>query len=103
MRDEPMRDDSCEQCELPKYIGVKTVWAEPMTRDAFEKKHDRNVGGSKYGDGYEVTYEGGYQAWSPKDVFDEAYRPISSGVTQKMAWNAIASILNPECEQGDCA
>ena len=70
----------------------------------FGISHNRlAVGGSKSGDGYEVTYEEGYQAWSPKDVFNEAYKPISSGVTQEMAWNAIASILNPEREQGDCA
>lgn len=57
-----------------KYIGVKIVEAVPMTREEFEDKHGRDVGGDKHGEGYEVTYKGGYQAWSPKDVFDEAYR-----------------------------
>ena len=56
------------------FIGVKLVDATEMTREEFEAKHGRNVGGDKHGEGYEVTYEGGYQAWSPKDVFDEAYR-----------------------------
>lgn len=60
------------------YIGVKIVDATPMGRVGFETKHGRNVGGDKTGEGYEVTYEGGYQAWSPKDVFDSAYRPIDS-------------------------
>lgn len=64
--------------EMPKYIGVKIIWAIPMTREAFEAKHGRNVGGDKHGEGYEVTYEGGYQAWSPKDVFDAAYRPMDA-------------------------
>ena len=63
--------------EMPKYIGVKIIWAIPMTREAFEAKHGRNVGGDKHGEGYEVTYEGGYQAWSPEDVFDAAYRKIN--------------------------
>lgn len=47
-----------------------------MTREVFETIHSRNVGGSCSGDGYEVKYDTGYLAWSPKSVFDEAYRPI---------------------------
>lgn len=74
--------------EMPKYIGVKIIWAIPMTREAFEAKHGRNVGGDKHGEGYEVTYEGGYQAWSPKDVFDAAYRPID-GMTFGLAIEAL--------------
>lgn len=74
--------------EMPKYIGVKIIWAIPMTREAFEAKHGRNVGGDKHGEGYEVTYEGGYQAWSPEDVFDAAYRPID-GMTFGLAIEAL--------------
>lgn len=76
-----MSPDMCETrfAAAPlRYIGVKIVNAEPMTREAFEAKHGRTVGGDKRGDGYEVTYEGGYQAWSPNDVFDAAYRPIDA-------------------------
>ena len=61
-----------------QFIGVKIVGATPMTREAFEAQEGRNVGGDKHGDGYMVTYEGGYRAWSPKDVFDAAYRPINA-------------------------
>ncbi len=60
------------------FIGTKLIEADPMTREAFEAKHGRTVGGDKTGEGYEVTYEGGYQAWSPKDVFDAAHRPINA-------------------------
>lgn len=74
--------------EMPKYIGVKIIWAIPMTREAFEAKHGRNVGGDKHGEGYEVTYEGGYQAWSPEDMFDAAYRPID-GMTFGLAIEAL--------------
>lgn len=74
--------------EEQKYIGVKLVGATEMTREAFEAKHGRNVGGDKRGEGYEVTYEGGYQAWSPKDVFDNAYRP-TSGLTLGLAIEAL--------------
>lgn len=30
------------------------------------------------GDGYKVVYEGGYESWSPKDVFEKAYREVGS-------------------------
>ena len=60
------------------YIGVKIVKALPMTREQFEAKHGRNVGGDQFGEGFEVVYEGGHHAWSPKDVFQAAYRSIGS-------------------------
>ena len=61
-----------------QFIGVKIVEATPMTREAFEAQEGRSVGGDIHGDGYMVTYENGYRAWSPKSVFDAAYRPIDA-------------------------
>ena len=29
-------------------------------------------------DGYKVVYEGGYESWSSKDVFEKAYREVGS-------------------------
>lgn len=49
---------------MQKYIGTKIIEAYPMDRD--EK------------DGYAVIYPDGYQSWSPKDVFEEAYRPCDA-------------------------
>lgn len=58
------------------YIGTKIVSATPAWR----------VGGKIYPkdgpvprsmnreDGYEVVYEGGYKSWSPKEVFEKAYK-----------------------------
>jgi hypothetical protein len=59
---------------MKKYIGVKIIKAKPMGREEAENHLGRNVGGDKTGDGYLVEYDGGYQAWSPKDVFEEAYQ-----------------------------
>ncbi len=59
-----------------------------MTRSDAESHLGRNVGGDKHGDGYLVEYEGGYQAWSPKDVFDAAYRP-TTGMTFGLAIEAL--------------
>ena len=70
------------------HIGTKQVTAQPMTRSDAESHLGRNVGGDKHGDGYLVEYEGGYQAWSPKDVFDAAYRP-TTGMTFGLAIEAL--------------
>lgn len=61
-----------------KYIGTKIINAQPMTRESVEMLLKRSIGGNKHGDGYLVTYEDGYQSWSPKEVFDRAYRPVSA-------------------------
>ena len=50
---------------MQKYIGTKIIEAEPMSRSH----------GDKAEDGYKVRYPDGYESWSPKDVFEEAYRP----------------------------
>lgn len=62
---------------MKKFIGTKTVIAEPMTKtDAKECDYLINVNNPEQ-DGYEVTYEDGYKSWSPKTPFDKAYKPIS--------------------------
>jgi Protein of unknown function (DUF2829) len=58
------------------YIGTKIIHAVPMTREAVEARLKRNIGGWETGDGYLVQYEDGYESWSPKDVFDKAYRQM---------------------------
>ena len=45
------------------YIGVKRLIAEPQEKDGKP--------------GYHVVYEDGYESWSPKDVFERAYFPIT--------------------------
>lgn len=66
--------------QLKQYTGTKTVKARPMTMgEAYERKLLKE--GRRPSEcetdkaGYLVEYEGGYQSWSPKDVFDAAYKP----------------------------
>lgn len=47
---------------MKNYIGTKLIEAEPAKKDGQ--------------DGYKVRYADGYASWSPKNVFEEAYRPI---------------------------
>lgn len=49
---------------MKQYIGTKIVRAERFV--SIEAGEPR--------EGYTVVYADGYRSWSPKDVFDEAYR-----------------------------
>ena len=56
------------------YIGTKLIKAEPQEKDGKA--------------GYKVCYPDGYVSWSPKDVFEEAYRPtdgLSFGLAIEVA------------------
>ena len=56
---------------MQTYIGTKIVMAEPCEAWKDQGKH-------KVGDpGYKVVYPDGYESWSPKKVFEEAYRPTN--------------------------
>lgn len=66
--------------QMKQYTGTKTVMAMPMTMgEAYERKLLKN--GVRPSEcetdkaGYLVEYEGGYQSWSPADVFEKAYKP----------------------------
>jgi len=54
---------------MQSYVGCKIIQAEPMEEIVSGDRIPRP--------GYKVVYPGGYVSWSPKDVFEEAYRPIS--------------------------
>lgn len=56
---------------MEQYIGTKMVQAEPC----IGVKKDPVTGDVIMQDGYRVVYQDGYESWSPKEVFEEAYRP----------------------------
>ena len=69
---------------MKRYIGVKIIHAEPATNveaaaiqngcsvEAQRELYKKNRLPEK--DGYRVKYPDGYESWSPKTVFEEAYR-----------------------------
>lgn len=61
---------------MKKYIGTKEVNATPAWRvDGVVYPKDGVVPRvMNREDGYKVIYEDGYESWSPKDVFEKAYR-----------------------------
>ena len=70
-----------DKCNLKKYIGTKVVEARPMNEiDAESVGYARkNIDNHEWREGYHVRYtnpDGStYDSWSPKSVFEEAYKP----------------------------
>jgi len=76
--------------EMKQYIGVKVINAKPMTRQAYNDFRGWQLPADENGadEGYLVEYiDGGkantdayegYVSWSPADVFNRAYRPITN-------------------------
>jgi len=80
---------------MQPYLGAKIIKAEPMSRNEFGKERGGEIidsGNDK--PGYHVAYPdpkgGEYHSWSPKAVFEEAYRPLNPGETE--------FIINPKKE-----
>ena len=85
---------------MKRYIGVKEINATPMSRAAYnlfrgwELPKDENGEDEGYlveyidgGQANTATYKG-YVSWSPKDVFERAYKPCD-GMTFGMALEAL--------------
>lgn len=63
---------------MKTYIGTKFIKATPMTRTEFCKHHFEIKSAKDYSDdGYLVEYADGYKSWSPKSVFENAYREVT--------------------------
>lgn len=74
---------------MQKYIGVKLIKAEPMTSTEATRYTNRPLPENERGrDGYLVEYEDGYRSWSPKSIFEGAYRP-TDGLTFGLAIEAV--------------
>ena len=63
---------------MQKYIGTKIIEAVPAIRKGgklyeLDQPIPRSMEPEEQG--YKVRYPDGYESWSPKDVFEEAYRP----------------------------
>lgn len=64
---------------MKKFIGTKVIMAEPMTMVEAQKVLGREIKPATVEeDGYLVEYKDGYKSWSPKSVFEEAYKPAET-------------------------
>ena len=73
------------ELEFAKYIGTKLIKAKPMTRGEYNKYRGWTIPENENpaDEGYLVVYvdSDNYESWSPKDVFDRAYRSCDGGMT----------------------
>ena len=65
----------CINLNARLHLGTKLVKAEPAD-------------GPEGQPGYRITYSDGYESWSPKDVFEESYRPCDA-LTFELALDAL--------------
>ena len=64
---------------MKKFIGTKVIMAEPMTMEEAQKVLGIEIKPATVEeDGYLVEYKDGYKSWSPKSVFEEAYKPAET-------------------------
>lgn len=72
------------ELELAKYIGTKLIKAKPMTRGEYNKYRGWTIPENENPDdeGYLVVYvdSDNYESWSPKDVFERAYKSFDGGM-----------------------
>jgi len=65
---------------MKTFIGVKVIKAEVMDLGTFNSMYNKVIPSPKHDSkaGYHVIYPDNYHSWSPKSVFEEAYREISA-------------------------
>ena len=61
---------------MKQYIGAKVIEARPMNRGEYNEYRGWTIPANENpaDEGYLVKYPDGYESWSPKAVFEEAYR-----------------------------
>jgi hypothetical protein len=61
------------------YVGTKLILVEPMDEDRFKLMKGLPTSlDTENRPGYRVTYPDGYVSWSPKETFENAYRPVTT-------------------------
>ncbi|CQR74160.1 hypothetical protein SOV_22860 [Sporomusa ovata DSM 2662] len=75
---------------MDKYIGVKIIQAEPMTRGDYNKFKGWTIPQDEdpNDEGYLVKYKDGYISWSPKGIFEDSNRK-TDGMTFGFAVEAM--------------
>lgn len=65
---------------MKTYVGTKRIEAEPMTRGDYlnSKGIDNATASTDTTEGYLVKYSDGYESWSPKEQFENAYKEVGS-------------------------
>lgn len=80
---------------MKKYIGTKMIEAKPMNRGDYNKYRGWTIPEDENpaDEGYFVKYSDGYESWSPKKQFEEAYRDCKS-----MTFGIALELLKKGCK-----
>lgn len=72
---------------MRKYVGTKIIEAKEMNRGDYNKYRGWTIPENENPNdgGYLVRYSDGYESWSPKKQFDEAYREYDESKLQSTA------------------
>lgn len=64
---------------MKSYIGTKVINAKEMNRGEYNKYRGWEIPEDENpeDEGYLVVYDNDYQSWSPKNVFEAAYRQVT--------------------------
>lgn len=71
-----------EKEDMKKYIGTKVILAKPMNRGEYNNYRGWQIPADENpaDEGYLVKYSDDYESWSPKVMFDAAYRAFDGGM-----------------------
>ena len=80
---------------MEKYIGTKMIEAKEMNRGDYNAYRGWKIpeGENPEDEGYLVRYSDGYESWSPKKQFEEAYRDCSG-----MTFGIALELLKKGCK-----
>ena len=80
---------------MKKYIGTKMIEAKPMNKGDYNKYRGWTIPEDENpaDEGYFVKYSDGYESWSPKKQFEEAYRDCKS-----MTFGIALELLKKGCK-----
>lgn len=80
---------------MKKYIGTKMIEAKPMNRGDYNKYRGWTIPEDENpaDEGYFVKYSDGYESWSPKKQFEEAYKDCKS-----MTFGIALELLKKGCK-----
>lgn len=81
-----MEAQTLTRLPLEPYIGSKIIEACPMELDRYNSYYNKVVPSTEGNEGYVVFYPDDYVSWSPKSIFEEAYRKLNSSEISKVSY-----------------
>ena len=80
---------------MKNYVGTKFIEAKPMKRGEYNKYRGWTIPENENPDdeGYLVRYSDGYESWSPKKQFEEAYKDCTG-----MTFGIALELLKKGCK-----